>query len=91
MIEVYIIRIILLVSAILGLWKFIHSIRIGKKVDSLSYLFIFLGLGTILTSMYIPGGFEGMALGGIGLLVAVFGGFWTLGNILSNKNKDLKS
>ncbi|WP_040207858.1 hypothetical protein [Neobacillus jeddahensis] len=70
--------IILIAILILSLWKMIDYLRKSKGLDGLPYFFIFLGFGTILVSIFVPGGFEGMAIGGIGLIVGIIGVIWLL-------------
>lgn len=68
----------MLAVLILALWKIINLLCKGKGLEVLPYLITFLGFGTILVSIFVPGGFEGMATGGIGLIVGIIGVFWLL-------------
>ncbi|WP_075980792.1 hypothetical protein [Bacillus massilinigeriensis] len=70
--------IILFAILILSLWKIIDHLRKGTGLDVLPYLLIFVGFGTILVSFSVPGGFEGMAIGGMGLIVGFIGIIWLL-------------
>jgi hypothetical protein len=65
--------IILFAILILSLWKIIDHLRKSKGLYALPYSLIFLGIGTILVSIFVPGGFEGMEIGGIGLIVGIIG------------------
>ncbi|MDR7003014.1 hypothetical protein [Neobacillus niacini] len=69
---------ILLAVLMLALWRIINLLRKSKGLEALPYLIIFLGFGTILVSIFVPGGFEGMAIGGIGLIVGIIGVIWLL-------------
>jgi hypothetical protein len=82
---VYIIILILFTILILSLWKIIYHLRKSKGHDALPYSLIFLGFGTILVSIFVPGGFEGMAIGGIGLIVGIIGVIWLLIYIIAKK------
>ena len=77
--------IILFAILILSLWKIINHLRKSKGLDALPYSLIFLGFGTILVSIFVPGGFEGMAIGGIGLIVGIIGLIWLLIYIIVKK------
>ncbi|NHC43606.1 hypothetical protein G6549_27590 [Bacillus sp. MM2020_1] len=77
--------IILFAILILSLWKIIDHLRKSKGLDALPYSLIILGFGTILVSIFVPGGFEGMAIGGIGLIVGVIGVIWLLIYIIVKK------
>lgn len=46
---------------------------------------MFLGFGTILVSVFVPGGFEGMAIGGIVLFVGIIGVIWLFITIIVKK------
>lgn len=74
----FIIIFILLAVLMLALWRIINLLRKSKGLEALPYLIIFLGFGTILVSIFVPGGFEGMAIGGIGLIVGIIGVIWLL-------------
>jgi hypothetical protein len=87
MLEVYIVRMILFVVSIVAVLGFIKSLSNRKKIDALPYLLIFLGFGTTLVSMYVPGGFEGMFIGGIGLIMGILAVFWVLGYIIVKKRR----
>ncbi|MED1470055.1 hypothetical protein [Bacillus salipaludis] len=53
--------IILFGILILSLCKIIDHLRKCKGLYALLYSLIFLGFGTIFVSIFVPGGFEGMA------------------------------
>lgn len=81
--------IVIFVISIWGLWKFIKCIRENKKIVSIPYLLIFLGFGTILVSMFYPGGFEGIAIAIISLLIGLLGILWAfIYSVATKINKD---
>ncbi len=70
--------IILFAVLILALWGIIHCHRKRKVLATVPFIIMFLGFGTILVSIFFPGGFEGMAIGLLGFMIGIIGVIWLI-------------
>ncbi|MBD8007083.1 hypothetical protein [Bacillus norwichensis] len=71
----FIILFAVLISTLLGI---IHYLRKRKVFAAVPFFIMFLGFGTILVSIFFPGGFEGMAIGFLGFTIGILGLIWLI-------------